>query len=101
MSRGKPTVGSAIDWLNGGYIDQILVDSASGALTGQDFGLLYVASPTVFTALNDGTNNLLTKYNLTGKTVPAGVLIAGVDGRTITQVTISSGQLMAYKARVY
>jgi len=74
----------------------LFVDS-SAAATGKRFYALVVNDDCVLTTLlSAGNQNLLSTYNLSGKTLKAGTLIPMFKGDPIATITLASGSVMAY-----
>jgi len=67
------------------------------AVTGANFDFLVVNSAATLSVLT-GTNseNLLTAYSLSGKSVAAGIVISGRNGGKITAVTPTAGSVIGY-----
>ena len=67
------------------------------AVTGQTFYCLVVNADCVLTTLTTiGGVNLITQYNLSGKTLKQGMVIPCFNGDYIANVTPSSGSLIGY-----
>jgi len=67
------------------------------AVTGANFDFLVVNAAATFTTLTGtGSENLLTAYSLSGKSVAAGIVISGRNGGKITAVTPSAGSVIGY-----
>lgn len=76
--------------------DCLFIDSTSAA-TGRRFFALVINSDCVITTLlTTGNQNLLTQYNLSGKTLKQGMLIPMYNGDTIATVTLASGSVIGY-----
>ena len=74
-----------------------LIDAAS---TGNRFFCLVVNAECVLSVLTSaGGQNLLTQYNLSGKTLSAGTVIPMFNGDPIAAVTPSSGSVIGYGYR--
>ena len=73
------------------------MEFVDGSVTGKNYDFLVVNAATEFSALT-GTNSedLLTAYNLSGKTVSAGIVISGRNGGKIIAVDVSSGSVIGY-----
>jgi len=77
----------------------VFIDSS---VTNDDIYQIYVAADAVFTVLTEAPakggveTNVMTKMNLTGKTIPAGSILTPYN-EVFSDVTISSGSLIAYK----
>ena len=68
-----------------------------GTVTGKNYDFLVVNTAATFTTLTGtGSENLLTAYALTGKSVSAGIVISGRNGGKITAVTPSAGSVIGY-----
>jgi len=66
-------------------------------VTGKNYDFLVVNTAATFTTLTGtGSENLLTAYALTGKSVSAGIVISGRNGGKITAVTPSAGSVIGY-----
>ena len=85
-----------LEQLSGGHGDWDFLDLASGAQTSKNYQFLYVASDTVFTALNDTMGDVFDDKDLAGKTIPAGSRIQPRRGGVVTDVTVASGSVFAY-----
>jgi hypothetical protein len=73
------------------------IDAAS---TGNTFYCIVVNSDCVLTTLTSrGGTDLLTAYNLSGKTLKQGMLIPMQNGDVIAAVTPSSGSVIGYGFR--
>jgi hypothetical protein len=73
------------------------IDAAS---TGNRFFCLVVNAECVLSVLTSaGGQNLLTQYNLSGKTLSAGTVIPMFNGDPIAAVTPSSGSVIGYGYR--
>jgi hypothetical protein len=67
------------------------------AVTGKTYYALVVNTDCVLTVLTSkGGENLLTAYNLSGKTIKQGMIIPMKNGDVIAAVTPSSGSLFGY-----
>ena len=74
----------------------LLVDSGAAA-TGRRFYAFVVNEDCVLTTLlTAGNQNLLTTYNLSGKTLKAGTFIPMFKGDPISTITLTSGSVIAY-----
>jgi hypothetical protein len=68
-----------------------------GTVTGKNYDFLIVNTAATFTTLTGtGSENLLTAYNFSGKTVSAGIVISGRNGGKIIAVDVSSGSVIGY-----
>jgi len=68
-----------------------------GAVSGKVFDFLVVNTAATFTTLTGtGSENLLTAYAMSGKSVSAGIVISGRNGGKITAVTPSAGSVIGY-----
>ena len=66
-------------------------------VTGKNYDFLVVNTAATFTTLTGtGSENLLTAYALSGKSVSAGIVISGRNGGKITAVTPSAGSVIGY-----
>ena len=75
----------------------LFIDSAS---TGNRFYCLVVNTDCVLSVLTSaGGQNLLTQYNLSGKTLSAGTIISMFNGDPIAAVTPASGSVIGYGYR--
>ena len=75
----------------------LFIDAAS---TGNRFFSLVVNAECVLSVLTSaGGQNLLTQYNLSGKTLSAGTIIPMFNGDPIAAVTPTSGSLIGYGYR--
>jgi hypothetical protein len=75
----------------------LFIDAAS---TGNRFFCLVVNAECVLTTLTSaGGQNLLSQYNLSGKTLSAGTVIPMFNGDPIAAVTPSSGSVIGYGYR--
>ena len=73
------------------------IDAAS---TGNRFFCLVVNSECVLSVLTSaGGQNMLTQYNLSGKTLSAGTVIPMFNGDPIAAVTPTSGSVIGYGYR--
>jgi hypothetical protein len=67
------------------------------AVTGKNYDFLVVNTAATFTTLTGtGSENLLTAYAMSGKSVSAGIVISGRNGGKITAVTPSAGSVIGY-----
>ena len=70
------------------------------ATTGNRFFCLVVNTDCVLSVLtSSGGQNLLTQYNLSGKTLSAGTIIPMFNGDPIAAVTPTSGSVIGYGFR--
>ena len=68
-----------------------------GTVTGKNYDFLVVNTAATFTTLTGtGSENLLTAYAMSGKSVSAGIVISGRNGGKITAVTVSVGSVIGY-----
>jgi hypothetical protein len=75
----------------------LFIDAAS---TGNRFFCLVVNADCVLSVLTSaGGQNLLTQYNLSGKTLSAGSIIPMFNGDPIAAVTPTSGSVIGYGYR--
>ncbi len=66
-------------------------------VTGKNYDFLVVNTAATFTTLTGtGSENLLTAYAMSGKSVSAGIVISGRNGGKITAVTPSAGSVIGY-----
>jgi hypothetical protein len=73
-----------------------LIDSGAAA-TGKNYDFLVVNSAATMTTLTGtGSENLLTAYNFSTKSISAGIVISGRNGGKITAVTVSVGSVIGY-----
>jgi hypothetical protein len=73
-----------------------LIDSGAAA-TGKNYDFLVVNSAATMTTLTGtGSENLLTAYNFSAKSISAGIVICGRNGGKITAVTVSVGSVIGY-----
>jgi hypothetical protein len=73
------------------------IDSVAGATTGNTFYAMVVNADCVLSTLTTvGGQNLITQYNLSGKTIRQGTLIPAFNGDPIAAVTVSSGSIIGY-----
>jgi hypothetical protein len=73
------------------------MEFVDGLVTGKNYDFLVVNTAATFTTLTGtGGENLLTPYNLSGKSVSAGIVISGRNGGKITAVTPSAGSVIGY-----
>ncbi len=78
----------------GPSVSMELVDAV---VTGKYYDFLVVNTAATFTTLTgSGSENLLTAYALSGKSVSAGIVISGRIGGKITAVTPSAGSVIGY-----
>lgn len=84
--------------INGGTHGSILYSSDSGAVTGKTIKKLVVNSDCSFDVLVDsGSNDLVTMFGLSGKTLKSGSVILPIGSNTITELTVSGGDVLAYE----
>jgi len=68
-----------------------------GTVTGKNYDFLVVNTAATFTTLTGtGSENLLTAYNFSGKSLSAGIVISGRNGGKITAVTPSVGSVIGF-----
>ena len=68
-----------------------------GAVSSKNYDFLVVNSTCELSQLTGtGSEDLLTAYNLSGKTVSAGIVISGRNGGKILAVDVSSGSVIGY-----
>jgi len=73
------------------------MEFVDAVVTGKNYDFLVVNTAATFTTLTGtGSENLLTAYALTGKSVSAGIVISGRNGGKITAVTPSAGSVIGY-----
>ena len=73
------------------------MEFVDAAVTGKNYDFLIVnAAATFLTLTGTGSENLLTAYALSGKSVSAGIVISGRNGGKITAVTPSAGSVIGY-----
>lgn len=84
--------------INGGTHGSILYSSDSGAVTGKTIKKLVVNSDCSFSMLLDsGNNDLVAMFGLSGKTLKSGSVILPIGSNTITELTVSGGDVLAYE----
>ncbi|MBW7844866.1 MAG: hypothetical protein H3C45_04345 [Bacteroidia bacterium] len=84
--------------INGGTHGSILYSSDSGVVTGKTIKKLVVNSDCSFSVLVDsGNNDLVTMFGLSGKTLKSGSVILPIGSNTITELTVSDGDVLAYE----
>ena len=73
------------------------MEFVDAAVSGKNYEFLVVNTAATFTTLTGtGSENLLTAYALSGKSVSAGIVISGRNGGKITAVTPSAGSVIGY-----
>ena len=73
------------------------MEFVDGLVTGKNYDFLVVNTAATFTTLTGtGSENLLTAYAMSGKSVSAGIVISGRNGGKITAVTPSVGSVIGY-----
>ena len=73
------------------------MEFVNGTVTGKNYDFLVVNTAATFTVLTGtGGENLLTPYNLSSKSVSAGIVISGRNGGKITAVNPSAGSVIGY-----
>jgi hypothetical protein len=73
------------------------MEFVDGAVSGKVYDFVVVNAAATFTVLTGtGSENLITAYNLSGKSVSAGIVISGRNGGKITAVTPSAGSVIGY-----
>jgi hypothetical protein len=73
------------------------MEFVDAAVSGKVYDFVVVNTAATFTTLTGtGSENLLTAYNLSGKSVSAGIVISGRNGGKITAVTPSAGTVIGY-----
>jgi len=73
------------------------MEFVDAAVSGKTYDFLVVNTAATFTTLTGtGSENLLTAYALSGKSVSAGIVISGRNGGKITAVTPSAGSVIGY-----
>jgi hypothetical protein len=83
-SASAPTLGSKMELV-------------TGSVTGKAYTAIMVNASTSFTTLTDSAAvNMLTTMNLTGITVYTGMIIRANDGKTISAVNVSGGNVFGY-----
>ena len=74
----------------------LFIDSAAAATQKRFFAIVVNADCVITSLLTAGNQNLLTIYNLSGKTLKQGMLIPMYNGDTIATVTLASGSVIGY-----
>jgi hypothetical protein len=93
------TIIAVLKLINGGESGSVWQGSEGGTATGLSVRKIVVNEDCVFSALQDANgNNLLTAYNLTGRTITRGSVIVVFDGSNITQIGLTSGSILRYGA---
>lgn len=83
--------------INGGETGSKLYTSDLGTVSGLELRKIVMNEDTVLTALRDANgNDLLTLYNLSGKTLKQGSVLVPYDGSNIEQIRVSSGGAFGY-----
>jgi hypothetical protein len=73
------------------------MEFVDAAVSGKVYDFVVVNTAATFTTLTGtGGENLLTAYNLSSKSVSAGIVISGRNGGKITAVTPSVGTVIGY-----
>jgi hypothetical protein len=73
------------------------MEFVDAAVSGKNYDFLVVNTAATFTTLTGtGSENLLTAYAMSGKSVSAGIVISGRNGGKITAVTPSAGSVIGY-----
>jgi hypothetical protein len=73
------------------------MEFVDAAVTGKNYDFIVVNVAATFTTLTGtGSENLLTAYAMSGKSVSAGIVISGRNGGKITAVTPSAGSVIGY-----
>ena len=73
------------------------MEFVDAAVTGKNYDFLVFNTAATFTTLTGtGSENLLTAYAMSGKSVSAGIVISGRNGGKITAVTPSAGSVIGY-----
>jgi hypothetical protein len=73
------------------------MEFVDAVVTGKNYDFLVVNTAATFTTLTGtGSENLLTAYAMSGKSVSAGIVISGRNGGKITAVTPSAGSVIGY-----
>jgi hypothetical protein len=73
------------------------MEFVDAAVSGKNYDFLVVNTAATFTTLTGtGSENLLTAYAMSGKSVSAGIVICGRNGGKITAVTVSVGSVIGY-----
>ena len=73
------------------------MEFVDAAVSGKNYDFLVVNTAATFTTLTGtGSENLLTAYALSNKSVSAGIVISGRNGGKITAVTPSAGSVIGY-----
>ena len=73
------------------------MEFVDAAVTGKNYDFIVVNVAATFTTLTGtGSENLLTAYAMSAKSVSAGIVISGRNGGKITAVTPSAGSVIGY-----
>ena len=73
------------------------MEFVDAAVTGKNYDFIVVNVAATFTTLTGtGSENLLTAYAMSAKSVSAGIVISGRNGGKITAVTPSVGSVIGY-----
>jgi hypothetical protein len=73
------------------------MEFVDAAVSGKVFDFVVVNTAATFTTLTGtGSENLLTAYAMSGKSVSAGIVISGRNGGKITAVTPIAGSVIGY-----
>jgi hypothetical protein len=73
------------------------MEFVDAAVSGKNYDFLVVNAAATFTTLTGtGSENLLSAYNFSGKSLSAGIVISGRNGGKITAVTPSAGSVIGY-----
>jgi len=73
------------------------MEFVDAAVSGKNYDFLVVNTAATFTTLTGtGSENLLTAYAMSGKSVSAGIVISGRNGGKITAVNPSAGSVIGY-----
>ncbi len=73
------------------------MEFVDAAVSSKNYDFLVVNTAATFTTLTGtGSENLLTAYNFSGKSLSAGIVISGRNGGKITAVTPSVGSVIGF-----
>jgi len=73
------------------------MEFVDGAVSGKNYDFIVVNAACELSELTGtGSENLLTAYALSGKSVSAGIVISGRNGGKITAVDVSTGSVIGY-----
>ena len=80
------------------------VNNSDGAQSSKNYAMVVVQEDTVISAMtgsrdasSNTTPNLVTQMNISGKTLKQGAILTPPAGTVITDLTVSSGSVVAYK----